>query len=229
MEDAMKKTKMKKKSIPPPGAPKGRFPTAGERRGEFEAQALPHLRALFSLAYRLTRNEKDAEDLVQDTYLRAFRFYHRFEPGTNIRAWLYRILKNQFLNHVQQERHLTGMADLDHAGDSLARLESAFPHSPSRTPEQEVLDSVTATEVEEALALLPAEYRLVVTLALSEDLSYKEIAEAMGIPIGTVMSRLHRGRRFLQARLHDYASHRHLVSRRALEAAALPKAGAATH
>src|SRR5438034_1202222 len=88
---------------------KGGYPAAQERRDEFETQALPHLRSLFSLAFRLTRNEKDAEDLVQDTYLRAFRFYHRFEPGTNVRAWLYRILKNQFLNRVQEEKLLTGL------------------------------------------------------------------------------------------------------------------------
>ncbi len=214
-----------------PRGPETGYPAAQDRRGEFEAQALPHLRSLFNLAYRLTRNEKDAEDLVQDTYLRAFRFYHRFEPGTNIRAWLFRILKNQFLNRIQQEKPLTGMAELSEGGDSRTALESAFPHFPARTPEQEVMDSVTAGEVEEALALLPPEYRLVVTMALSEDMSYKEIAEAMGIPIGTVMSRLHRGRKFLQSKLHDYVAHRHLVGRAALEASAAPRsrARAASH
>jgi RNA polymerase sigma-70 factor (ECF subfamily) len=206
-----------------------RFPAAAERRGEFEAQALPHLRSLYSLAYRLTRNEKDAEDLVQDTYLRAFRFYHRFEPGTNIRAWLYRILKNLFLNRVQDEKPLTGMAGLNDPGDSSSTLESAFPHSPSRTPEQEVLDSVTAGEVEEALALLPPEYRIVVDMALSEEMSYKEIADAMGIPIGTVMSRLHRGRRFLQSKLHDYVAHRHLVGRQALDASSTLRSRSLAH
>jgi RNA polymerase sigma-70 factor (ECF subfamily) len=195
---------------------RGRYPAASERRGEFEAQALPHLRPLFGLAYRLTRNEKDAEDLVQDTYLRAFRFYHRFEPGTNIRAWLYRILKNQFLNRLQQERPVTGISALTDPADAHASLESAFPHSPARTPEQEVLDSVTAGEVEEALAL-------------TEEMSYKEIAEILGVPIGTVMSRLHRGRKFLQSKLHDYVSHRHLVGRSALEAAASPGSRAVTH
>ena len=206
-----------------------RPPAAEARRDEFEAQALPHLRALFNLAYRLTRNEKDAEDLVQDTYLRAFRFFHRFEPGTNIRAWLCRILKNQFLNRVQQAKPLTGMPDLTGAADPHLVLESAFPHTPSRTPEQEVMDSVTAGEVEEAMALLPPEYRMVVTLALSEEMSYKEIADAMGIPIGTVMSRLHRGRKFLQSKLFDYVSHRHLVGKVALDAAAAPPSRAASH
>jgi RNA polymerase sigma-70 factor (ECF subfamily) len=207
----------------------GRYPAGLERRGEFEAQALPHLRSLYSLAYRLTRNEKDAEDLVQDTYLRAFRFYHRFEPGTNIRAWLYRILKNQFLNRLQEERPFTGLSALTDPADSHAALESAFPHSPARTPEQEVLDTVTAGEVEEALALLPADYRLVVTLALSEEMSYKEIAKILGIPIGTVMSRLHRGRKFLQSKLHDYVAHRHLVGKEALSASAQSRSRAVTH
>jgi len=216
----------KKRFSPGPGSP---FPPVADRRSEFEAQTLPHLRALSALALRLTRNEKDAEDLVQDTYLRAFRFYHRFEPGTNIRAWLFRILKNQFLNRVQQERPLTGTAELTDTGDSRVALKSAFPHIAPRNPEQQVLDSVTAGEVEEALALLPPEYQLVVTLALSEDMSYKEIADTLAIPIGTVMSRLHRGRKFLQSKLHDYAAHRHLVGREALEAASALRSRSAPH
>jgi RNA polymerase sigma-70 factor, ECF subfamily len=211
------------------GSPGTRHVAAEARREEFETQALPHLRALFNLAYRLTRNEKDAEDLVQDTYLRAFRFFHRFEPGTNLRAWLYRILKNQFLNRIQQEKPLTGMAELTDSGDPRWPQESAFPHTPSRTPEQEVMDSVTASEVEDALALLPPEYRMVVTMALTDEMSYKEIAEAMGIPIGTVMSRLHRGRKFLQSRLLDYAAHRHLVGKAALDAASAARSRAAGH
>src|SRR5215470_10272075 len=125
------------------------FPSAPDRRGEFEAQALPHLRALKSLGLRLTRNERDAEDLVQDTYLRAFRFFHRFEPGTNIRAWLFRILKNQFLNKVQQGRGEAADVDLDTLLVAGGAQESAFPHTRARNPEQEVMDSVTASEVED--------------------------------------------------------------------------------
>lgn len=197
------------------------MPAQGDlRRGQFETQALPHLRALHNLALRLTRNEKDAEDLVQDTYLRAYRFFHRFEPGTNIRAWLFRILKNQFLNRVQQNRLESGTVDLDAMLASGAAPESAFPHHASLTPEQEVMASVTASEVEEALADLPAEYRPVVTLALVDEKSYKDISKALHIPMGTVMSRLHRGRKLLQSRLYDYVAHRHLVGRDALEDAA---------
>jgi len=196
------------------------FPAAPDRQGEFEAQALPHLRSLRSLALRLTRNDKDAEDLVQDTYLRAYRFFHRFEPGTNIRAWLFRILKNQFLNRVQQERPAAGAVDLDTVLASGVGLESAFPHAPSRTPEEEVMESVTASEVNEALESLPAEYRPVVMLALVDEKSYKDISRELSIPMGTVMSRLHRGRKLLQSRLFDYVAHRHLVGREALEAAA---------
>jgi RNA polymerase sigma-70 factor (ECF subfamily) len=199
---------------------KAGFPAPAERGGEFEAQALPHLRSLRSLALRLTRNERDAEDLVQDTYLRAFRFFHRFEPGTNIRAWLFRILKNQFFNRLQQERGLAGRVDLDELLTSGTEIESAFPHFPQQSPEDQVMEKVTAAEVGEAMESLPAEYRPVVTLALVDEMSYKDISRALRIPMGTVMSRLHRGRKLLQSRLYDYVAHRHLVGREALEAAA---------
>ena len=199
-----------------PSAPAG----ADVRREEFEAHALPHLRAMHNLALRLTRNDRDAEDLVQDTYLRAYRFFHRFEPGTNIRAWLFRILKNQFLNRVQQHRLELGNVDLDTMLAAGAAPETAFPHLPSRNPEEEVMASVTSSEVKEALAELPAEYRPVVTLALVDEKSYKDISRTLRIPMGTVMSRLHRGRRILQSRLYDYVAHRHLVGREALAEAA---------
>ena len=206
--------------------PAPRFQTGADRRKEFEAQALPHLKALYNLALRLSRNEKDAEDLVQDTYLRAFRFFHRFEPGTNIRAWLYRILKNQFLNRVQQEKPVSGSEDIEALIGSHGVADSVFPHSQTRTPEEEVMGKVTAAEVDEALAELPPEYRIVVMMALVDEMSYKEIADAVAVPIGTVMSRLHRGRRLLQKRLFDYVAHRHLVGREALEAAAGARANA---
>lgn len=199
--------------------PQSPFPGAGDRRGEFEAQALPHLRSLRGVALRLTRNERDAEDLVQDTYLRAFRFFHRFEPGTNIRAWLFRILKNQFLNKVQLERGEAADVDLDSLLLAGGAQESAFPHTPARNPEQEVMDSVTASEVEDALTSLPAEYRGVVMLALVDGMSYQDISKALRIPMGTVMSRLHRGRKLLQSQLYDYVAHRHLVSRDTLAGA----------
>src|SRR5437867_321045 len=201
-------------------APGPGFPGAGKRRREFEEQALPHLRPLYSRALRLSRNERDAEDLVQDTYLRAYRFFDRFEPGTNIRAWLYRILQNQFLNHLHDDKPATGAVDLEALAESHGISGSAFPHSPLRTPEEEVLESVTAAEVGEALALLPPEYRRVVTMAFTEEKSYREIADALEIPIGTVMSRLHRGRKILRKRLFDFAAHRHLVGSKTLAAVA---------
>ncbi|HMC82287.1 MAG TPA: sigma-70 family RNA polymerase sigma factor [Candidatus Polarisedimenticolia bacterium] len=201
-------------------APGPGFPGAGKRRREFEEQALPHLRPLYSRALRLSRNERDAEDLVQDTYLRAYRFFNRFEPGTNIRAWLYRILQNQFLNHLHHEKPVSGAADFETLAESGGISESAFPHSPLRTPEEEVMNSVTAAEIEEALALLPREYRQVVIMAFTEEMSYREIADALGIPIGTVMSRLHRGRKILRKQLFDFAAHRHLVGTKALASAA---------
>jgi RNA polymerase sigma-70 factor (ECF subfamily) len=171
------------------------------------------------MALRLTRNERDAEDLVQDTYLRAFRFFHRFEPGTNIRAWLFRILKNQFLNRIQQGRGEAADVDLDSLLMAGGAQESAFPHTPARNPEQEVMDSVTASEVEDALTSLPAEYRGVVMLALVDEMSYRDISKALRIPMGTVMSRLHRGRKLLQSQLYDYVARRHLVRRDTLAGA----------
>ena len=198
---------------------KSPLPGARDRGGEFEAQALPHLRSLRGMALRLTRNERDAEDLVQDTYLRAFRFFHRFEPGTNIRAWLFRILKNQFLNKIQQGRGEAPDVDLDSLLMAGGAQESAFPHTPARNPEQEVMDSVTASEVEDALSSLPAEYRGVVMLALVDEMSYRDISKALRIPMGTVMSRLHRGRKLLQSQLYDYVARRHLVRRDTLAGA----------
>jgi RNA polymerase sigma-70 factor, ECF subfamily len=198
---------------------KSPFPGARDRSGEFEAQTLPHLRSLRGMALRLTRNERDAEDLVQDTYLRAFRFFHRFEPGTNIRAWLFRILKNQFLNKIQQGRGEAADVDLDSLLMAGGAQESAFPHTPARNPEQEVMDSVTASEVEDALTSLPAEYRGVVMLALVDEMSYRDISKALRIPMGTVMSRLHRGRKLLQSQLYDYVARRHLVRRDTLAGA----------
>ncbi|HEV8374953.1 MAG TPA: sigma-70 family RNA polymerase sigma factor [Candidatus Polarisedimenticolia bacterium] len=211
---------MNQKALTAPRS-EGTFPGAADRRGEFETQALPHLRSLRSVALRLTRNERDAEDLVQDTYLRAFRFFHRFEPGTNIRAWLFRILKNQFLNRVQQAGAEAGDVDLDEI--LVTGGESAFPHARAKNPEQEVMDAVTASEVEDALTSLPSEYRGVVMLALVDEMSYRDISKALHIPMGTVMSRLHRGRKLLQSQLFDYVAHRHLVSRDTLAAVPPPK------
>lgn len=173
---------------------------------------MPHTGSLFNLALRMTRNEKDAEDLVQETLLRAYRFFHTYEPGTNIRAWLFRILKNNFINRyrkVQRQPAIVDFAKLEESFETI--FDQAF-RSGSKTPEEIVVDSSYHGEVLEAMEGLPEDYRTVVVLALVEDLSYKEIAQVVGCPIGTVMSRLHRGRRLLQARLAEYAMRRGIVS-----------------
>lgn len=174
-------------------------------RQSFEQEALPHLEALHAVALRLTRNGRDAEDLVQDTVLRAYRFFHRFEAGTNCKAWLFKILHNAFINKYRRrvrEREVTGAIE----AEGLAPAISSDALDAARDPERAILDGVLSDDVRRALDALPEDFRLAVILCDLEDLSYKEIAEVMDCPVGTVMSRLHRARRLLQAELRDYAA-----------------------
>lgn len=171
------------------------------RRESFEREALPHLRAVYNLSLRLCHNEKDAEDLAQDTFLRAYRFFHRFESGTNIRAWLFRILKNLFLNRIQPKKPVQDPEGMERLEDLPAPPGGGWLAAPSPTPEEEALSSVTASQVERAIDALQPDYKIVVTLALVEEMSYKEIAGILELPLGTVMSRLHRGRKILQRNL----------------------------
>jgi RNA polymerase sigma-70 factor (ECF subfamily) len=159
---------------------------------EFEAEALRHLDALYRTALRMTRSEADAEDLVQETYIRAFRFREQFTLGTNMKAWLFRILTNTFIN-------------------TYRRMATDRAASSSPDPEAELLNNVVDTEVTDALEELPEKFRTTVLLDV-EGFSYKEIAEMLSVPIGTVMSRLHRGRKFLQKRLYDLARERGIAA-----------------
>jgi len=177
---------------------------APDRNGRFEQDVVPFLGQLYPAALRMTRNPSDAEDLVQETSVKAYAAFHQFMPGTNLRAWLHRILANTFINSYRKKRR-----------EPLAALSADFQEDwqsgtdplagPARSAEAEALDRLADSEILRALRELPEEFRTAVYLADIEGYPYREIAEIMGTPIGTVMSRLHRGRGKLRQRLASYA------------------------
>jgi RNA polymerase sigma-70 factor (ECF subfamily) len=176
----------------------------------FEAEALPLLSGMYSAAYRLTRNAADAEDLVQETFLRAYRGFHQFQQGTNLKAWLYRILMNTFINsYRKRQREPQTVSDEEIADWYLYSKMAESGLEPSA--ETSVIESLPDEEVQEALSSLPEQFRIAVLLADVEGFSYKEIAEITDVPIGTVMSRLHRGRKALEKRLWNVVRERGLV------------------
>ena len=182
----------------------------------FADLAMEHMPSLYSAALRMTRNPSDAEDLVQETYLKAYRAFGTFQEGTNLKAWLYRILTNTFINAYRAKKRRPEQADVEDVEDlylyhRLGGLEAA---AAGRSAEEEVLERFTDDEVKEALESLPEQFRLAVLLADVEGFSYKEIAEIVDVPIGTVMSRLHRGRRALQKALFEFGMARGLVGER---------------
>jgi RNA polymerase sigma-70 factor (ECF subfamily) len=179
----------------------------------FETEALSFLDALYRTALRMTRSEADAEDLVQETYIRAFRFREQFTPGTNLKAWLFRILTNTFINTYRRRQSQPEFTELEGVDEfSLyKRMSDLRTSSGVGNPETEFLDGLVDSEVKDALGELPEKFRQVVLLDV-EGFSYKEIAEMLDIPIGTVMSRLHRGRKFLQKRLLDLAQQRGIAA-----------------
>lgn len=182
--------------------------TMEDRNRRFEDEALPHLDGMFGAALRLTRNPADAEDLLQETFLRAFAAYHQFSPGTNLKAWLYRILMNTYISAYRKQKRAPQAVSAENIEDfSLYR--AIVEQSP--TPEIEVLERLPDEEVKAALESLPEQFRVAVLLADVEGFSYKEIAEITDVSIGTVMSRLHRGRKALQRALWDFARARGLV------------------
>jgi RNA polymerase sigma-70 factor, ECF subfamily len=182
-------------------------------QADFEQDAMQYTRQLYSAALRMSRNPSDAEDLVQETLLKAYRAYDSFEAGTNLKAWLYRILTNTYINKYRKESRRPSEVDLGEVEDLYLyrRIGSEDSADMARTTEDKVLDSLVESDIKEAVESLPESFRIAVILADLEGFSYKEIAEILDIPIGTVMSRLHRGRKAMQKRLWDFARQRGLV------------------
>ncbi len=174
-------------------------------RTTFEQDVQPFRRSLLSRASRLTADQAEAEDLVQETYLRAYRSYGTFRPGTNLRAWLFRILTNAHINRYRARTRRPDETGIDDMEDPLLHRRTSDDPSWGRSAEEELLDHVTTDEVRDAVESLSPAYRWTVLLADVEGYSYKEIAERLDIPIGTVMSRLHRGRQMLRRSLENYA------------------------
>lgn len=180
--------------------------TSDERAARFERDALPFLDQLYGAALRMTRNASDAEDLVQDTFAKAFSAFHQFRPGTNLKAWLYRILTNTYINSFRKAQRQPQRSSGEDIEDwQLARAES-HTSSGLRSAEMEALERMPDSVVTDALAELPEDFRMAVYLADVDGFAYKEIAEIMDTPIGTVMSRLSRGRAQLRKLLADYAA-----------------------
>lgn len=191
------------------------YPGMGCRR-EFESTALPHLSDLYAIGMRLTRNPEDARDLVQETFLRAYTAWKSFEPGSNCRAWLIRILTNSFINHYRRGRSVKAFTR--RGEDEQVRAlygQPAHERQENRGAESQIVDEQLSDEVSLALAELPPDYRVVVVLADLEDMKYKDIAESLGCPIGTVMSRLFRARRVLEGELASFANKDYGIKRAA--------------
>jgi RNA polymerase sigma-70 factor (ECF subfamily) len=179
-----------------------------ERRVRFERDAMQYVDQLYSAAMRMARNPADAEDLVQEAYTKAFSAFHQYKPGTNLKAWLYRILTNTYINLYRKRQREPLQSNSDTIEDwQLARAES-HTSSGLRSAEAEALDHLPDSDVKRALQSIPEEFRLAVYFADVEGFAYKEISDIMNTPIGTVMSRLHRGRKMLRDMLADYAAER---------------------
>lgn len=186
--------------------------TATAQRERFVADAVPLLDSLYAGALRMTRNPADAEDLVQDTMLRAYRSFDRFEPGTNLKAWLFRIMTNAYINTYRKKQREPKSVSQDEVEEfDLYRELKAGDPDLARTPETIVLDSLVDSDITDAIDDLAEPFRLAVVLSDIEGFSYAEMADIMDVALGTVMSRLHRGRKALQKRLWEIAKDRGIV------------------
>jgi RNA polymerase sigma-70 factor (ECF subfamily) len=177
---------------------------------DFDSLVMPYLDSLYNTAYRMTRSSEDAEDLVQETFFKAYKYYDKFQEGTNLKAWLFKILKNTFINNYRKKKLQPRSVDFAEIEDSFERIVRRDASDQPADPESVYFNGVLDDDVRKALESLPYDYRMVVILADLEDFSYKEIAEILDCPVGTVMSRLYRGRKLLEkallkyARLHGY-------------------------
>lgn len=172
---------------------------------DFGEQALEHMDALYGTALRLTGGPAPAEDLVQDAYVRALRFRHKFDPGTNLRAWLFRIMFNLFINGIRRNKRGREIREGHEQADMLQRMLPEEHLAPTNRPEEFFFEKLFSDDVVRALDALSPDFKMVVLLADVNGFSYKQISDILGIPVGTVMSRLHRGRRALRGSLHEYA------------------------
>ncbi len=183
--------------------------TKEELKELFQSLLMPELGALFRTALRMTRNREDAEDLVQEAITKAFSAFDRFEEGTNFRAWIFRILTNTFINNYYRVRDKQKLPSLDEMEEDTS-FQPAFKGT---TPEEALLNTLTKEDILRAIESIPLEFRAVVVLILIEGFSYKDAAEVLGIPIGTVMSRLHRGRKLLQKILWEYSNRKNALKK----------------
>ena len=190
----------------------GSKPDPSVLRALFEEQAIPFMDQLYAAAMRMTRNPADAGDLVQETYAKAYAAFAQFEQGTNLKAWLYRILTNTFINSYRKNQRSPYQGTIDELEDwQLGSAESITQGRSTRSAEAEAIDHLPDSDVKEALQAIPEDFRLAVYLADVEGFSYQEIADIMKTPVGTVMSRLHRGRRLLRDLLAGYARERGII------------------
>ena len=172
---------------------------------DFDSLTVPYVDSLYNTAYRLTGNSQDAEDLVQETFFKAYKYYDKFQEGTNLKAWLFKILKNTFINNYRKKKLEPRSVEFGEIEDSFEKILQPDPAQPQFDPEQQLFSGVMDEGVKKALDSLPHDYKMVVILADLEDFSYKEIAEILDCPVGTVMSRLYRGRKLLERSLLKYA------------------------
>lgn len=190
------------------------FPTAAneverEKQREFSAEALPHMDVLYNFALRMTGNPDDADDLLQETYLKAFRFWNKFEKGTNCRAWLFRIMKNSYINRYRKESREPDTVDYDDVEEFYNSIRDETAETTDM--EERLFGNLLDDDVAKALESLPVDFRTVLILCDIERFTYEEISEFVNCPIGTVRSRLHRGRKMLRAKLWKYARNRGYV------------------